>query len=66
MLHCHLWQLPQYAHFTIQLHLTYSQNPIPGAPFAAMSHATRWRGGLFDWSSHGLEVRTQNGPSLNS
>ena len=52
MSNCHLWQPFQYAHFTIPIDSTYFQNPIPGAPFAACSDATRWRGGLFDWSSH--------------
>ena len=38
---------------TILLHSTYSQNTFPGALFAVHFHATRWRGGLIDWPSHG-------------
>tara|TARA_B100000683_G_scaffold251277_1_gene267134 strand:- start:200 stop:472 length:273 start_codon:yes stop_codon:yes gene_type:complete len=37
----------------LPLHSIYSRKPIPGAPFAAMSYATKWRGGPFDWPSHG-------------
>ena len=53
MSYCHLWQSLQHAHFNISLHSTYSQNPFLGAPFAVSLPATRWRGGLIDWSSHG-------------
>jgi hypothetical protein len=53
MSYCHLWQPSQHAHFNISLHSTYSQNPFLGAPFAASSLATCWRGGLIDWPTHG-------------
>ena len=53
MLNCHLWQSFQRIRCTIPLHSTYSQKPIPGALFAPHPSATRWRGGLIDWSSHG-------------